>query len=96
MKDFFLNFTKIVERNPKIYWSIIFGIAACLMLFVAEIVHIQNIINALDTKDQQILREAIQPVSAQYKWARVFAIVAAVAWSVWEYSKTKNILGLGR
>ncbi len=30
---FFLNFTRIVENNPRIYWSIIFGIAGCLVLF---------------------------------------------------------------
>ena len=28
MNAFFLNFTRIVENNPRIYWSIIWGIAA--------------------------------------------------------------------
>ena len=61
MKAFFLNFTRIVETNPRIYWSIIFGLAACLALFVAEIVHIQLVINELKTKDQNVLAEAICP-----------------------------------
>jgi hypothetical protein len=46
MKAFFLNFTRIVETNPRIYWSILFGIAACLVLYVAEIVHIDQVITA--------------------------------------------------
>lgn len=41
-KEFFLNLTRIIEANPKIYLSIIVGIAGCLMLFVAEAVHIQK------------------------------------------------------
>ena len=36
MKAFFLNLTRIIEANPKIYISIIVGIAGCCMLFVAE------------------------------------------------------------
>ncbi len=29
-KEFFLNLTRIIEANPKIYLSIIVGIAGCL------------------------------------------------------------------
>jgi hypothetical protein len=54
-KEFFLNLTRIIEANPKIYLSIIVGIAGCLVLFVAEAVHIQKIIELLNTKDQAVL-----------------------------------------
>ena len=96
MKAFFLNFTRIVETNPRIYWSILFGIAAWLVLYVAEIVHIDQVITALNTKDQQMLRAAIAPLNEQYKWARIMAMVTAVVWSSWEYSKAKKKLGLSR
>ena len=43
MKEFFLNLTRIIEANARIYLSVIFGIALCLMIFVAEAVHIQNL-----------------------------------------------------
>ena len=78
MNDFLLNFTKIVESNTRIYWSILFGIAACLVLYIAEIVHIDQVIAALNTKDQQILRAAIAPLNEQYKWARIMAMVTVV------------------
>lgn len=94
MKDFFLNFTRIVENNPRIYWSIIFGIAGCLVLFVAEIVHVQNILADLHTKDQNLMRAAIEPISSQYKWSRIVVIAAAVLWSNFEYLKSKKKLGL--
>ena len=48
-KEFFLNLTRIIEANPKIYLSIIVGVAGCLVLFVAEAVHIQKIIELLNT-----------------------------------------------
>jgi hypothetical protein len=64
-KEFFLNLTRVIEANPKIYLSIIVGIAGCLMLFVAEAVHIQKIIELLNTKDQVVLRAAIEPLQLQ-------------------------------
>ncbi|ANF83162.1 hypothetical protein A3K93_09890 [Acinetobacter sp. NCu2D-2] len=94
MKSFFLNATRIVETNPKVYWSIILGVVACLALFVAEIVHIQNVLTSLNTHDLAILSAAIDPIASSYKWARIFAILAMVVWSSFEYSKTKKQLGL--
>lgn len=96
MNAFFLNFTRIVEANPRIYWSIIFGLAACLALFVAEIVHIQVIINELNTKDQNVLAEAILPLATKYKWSRILVIALAIFWSNMEYLKAKKQLGLTR
>ncbi|WP_076754860.1 hypothetical protein [Acinetobacter schindleri] len=96
MKAFFLNFTRIVETNPRIYWSIIFGLAACLALFVAEIVHIQVIINELNTQDQNVLAEAILPLATKYKWSRILVMVLAIFWSSMEYLKAKKQLGLMR
>lgn len=94
MNAFFLNFTRIVENNPRIYWSIIWGIAACLVLFIVEIVHVQNLLADLQTKDQNLMRAAIEPISSQYKWLRVVAIVTALLWSNFEYFKSKKKLGL--
>lgn len=96
MNDFILNFTKIVESNTRIYWSILFGIAACLLLYLAEIVHVDQIMTALNTKDQQLLRAAIEPITQQYQWARIMTMLAAVVWSSWEYSKAKKKLSLSR
>lgn len=96
MKDFFLNFTKIVEMNPRIYWSIIFGIAACLLLFIAEIVHVDQVISALNTKDRQILNAALEPITQKYQWSRILVMVMAIFWANGEYLKAKKKLGLNR
>lgn len=94
MKDFILNFTRIIEANPKIYWSIIFGIAICLGLFIAEAIHIQNLVTQLATTDQNILKQNIQPVTQIYTWARILVIVIAIFISNYQYLKTKKKLGL--
>ena len=94
MKSFLLNFTRILEKNPKIYASLIAGIVLSLMLFVAEAVHIQNLVESLATKDQSILRAAIEPISDRYTWARVLLLLIAIVWSNYEYNKTKKALGL--
>lgn len=94
MKNFFLNLTRIVEKNPRVYFAIIFGMAACMMLFVAEAVHVQTISDALQTRDQSVLKASIEPVSSCYTWSRVLAIAVMVLWSTAEYRKTKKQLGL--
>ncbi|OTG86638.1 hypothetical protein B9T31_06430 [Acinetobacter sp. ANC 4558] len=94
MKDFFLNFTRIIEHNPKIYWSIIVGIVLCLVLFIVEVIQIQNLIAQLNTHDQVILKNAIEPLTQKYKWARVLIIIMAVFIANYEYLKTKKKLGL--
>lgn len=93
-KEVFLNLTRIVEANAKIYISIIVGIAGCLMLYVAEAVHVQHIAQLLNTKDQQILRDAIEPVSQTYTWARSLTLIVGGLWSTYEYMTTKKKLGL--
>lgn len=94
MQSFLLNFTRILEKNPKIYASLIAGIVLCLMLFVAEAVHIQKIIEALQTHDQAVMRMAVEPLSDRYTWSRVLVLCVAVVWSGIEYRKTKTMLGL--
>ena len=93
-KEFFLNLTRIIEANPKIYLSIIVGIAGCLVLFVAEAVHIQKIIELLNTKDQVVLRAAIEPIADKYSWSRWLLLILALIWSSFAYSSTKKKLGL--
>ena len=93
-KEFFLNLTRIIEANPKIYLSIIVGVAGCLVLFVAEAVHIQKIIELLNTKDQVVLRAAIEPIADKYSWSRWSLLILALIWSSFTYSSTKKKLGL--
>ncbi|WP_298142127.1 hypothetical protein [uncultured Acinetobacter sp.] len=94
MQQFFLNLTRIVENNARIYLSIIFGIALCLLIFVAEAVHVQKIAESLATKDQNILRAAISPIADIYTWARIVVLILMCVWSRLEYSRTKKRLGL--
>ena len=94
MQAFLLNFTRILEKNPKVYASLIAGIVLCLVLFVVEAVHIQNLIEALKTKDQALMKAAVEPYSSRYTLARIVVLVVAVIWSSLEYSKTKKALGL--
>ena len=94
MQQFFLNFTKIVENNAKVYWSIIFGIVSCLILVVAEAIHVQSLISALKSTDQQVLRAVIEPMSQRYTWVRVVLIILSIVWANLEYRKTKRTLGL--
>ena len=94
MKEFFLNLTRIVEANPRVYFAIIAAIVLSLMLFIAEAVHIQTVANALQTRDQVQLTEVLQPLTTRYAWSRAFIIVVMIFWSIWEYRKTKQQLGL--
>ena len=94
MKEFFLNLTRIIEANARIYLSVIFGIALCLMIFVAEAVHIQNVAATLNTNDQQILRETIQPLTERYSLSRYIVLVLTIFWSSYEYRSIKKKLGL--
>lgn len=94
MQQFFLNLTRIIENNARIYLSIIFGIALCLLIFVAEAVHVQKIAESLATKDQALLRAAIQPIAQIYTWSRVVVLILMCVWSSLEYSLTKKRLGL--
>ncbi|NWK75500.1 hypothetical protein D7V64_09405 [Acinetobacter cumulans] len=94
MKEFFLNLTRIVEANSRVYFAIIAAIVLSLVLFIAEAVHIQTVANALQTHDQVRLKEVIQPLTTRYGWSRAFIIGVMVLWSIWEYRKTKQRLGL--
>lgn len=94
MQQFFLNLTRIVENNPRIYLSIIFGIASCLLLFVAEAVHVQKIAESLATQDQALLKAAIEPISDRYSWSRIVVLLVMCLWSSMEYITSKKRLGL--
>jgi len=94
MKDFFLNLTHIVETNKKIYWAIIFGIAACLLLFIAEVVHMQSVAEALKANNPAISKEIFRVIAHRYDLARWVVMVLFIIWSVYEYQSTKRKLGL--
>lgn len=94
MQHFFLNLTRIVEKNPRIYLSIIFGIAFCLMLFVVEAVHMQKMVEALNTQNQDQLRAVMHPITDRYFWSRIFVLFLMCIWSNYEYRKAKKMLGL--
>lgn len=94
MKAFFINFTRILETNAKLYWSVILGIVGCLVFYVAEIIHIQNLLAHLDSNDALLQRATLEPIAQRYQWIRVILIGLAVVWAVWEYFKTKKVLNL--
>ena len=94
MKAFFLNLTRILESNSKIYWSVIVGIAGCLILYIAEIVHIQNLFSQIHSQDGSVVRAVIDPIAQRYQWARFAVFGIAVLWSVLEYFKAKKRLNL--
>ena len=95
MKDFFVNFTKILETNSKIYWSIIVGIVSCLVLYVAEIIHIQSIYPHISSLDSTVVRTIIDAIAQRYQWGRIAVILIALIASIFQYRKTKKILNLG-
>lgn len=94
MNDFFLNLTRIIETNKKIYWAIIFGIAACLLLFIAEVVHMQSVAEMLKTNDPSVSKEIFRVIAHRYDFARWLAMALFIVWSIYEYKKTKKQLGL--
>ena len=94
MKDFFLNLTRIVENNAKIYWAIIFGIASCLLLYIAEVVHMQLLAESLKADNAVFSGKIFALIAQRYTLSRYLVMVAFVVWSVYEYRKTKKKLGL--
>ena len=92
MKDFFLNLTRIIESNAKIYWAIIFGIACCLLLYIAEIIHMQSLAEML--KASAASGEVFGVIARRYNLARGLVMVLFIVWSVYEYQTTKKKLGL--
>lgn len=94
MKDFFLNLTHIIETNKKIYWAIIFGIAACLLLFIAEVVHMQSLAETLKANDPSVSKEIFSVIAHRYSLTRWLVMALFIVWSIYEYKSTKKKLGL--
>jgi len=94
MNNFFLNFTKILEANSKVYWIIILGIVACLFLYIIEIFHIQNILTHLEGESSQTIRAHIEPLTQGYQWTRIVLVFIALYCSHFQYRKTKKALDL--
>ncbi|AWL29910.1 hypothetical protein DJ533_15710 [Acinetobacter defluvii] len=94
MKHFFLNFTKILETNPKIYWSVIVAIAGCLTLYFAEIIHVQNLYPTIQSNDPRVVKGIIDPIVQRYHWARIVVVIAALILANLQYIKTKKSLNL--
>lgn len=94
MKASILNFAKVIEHNAKIYASIILGLVLCLILLIAEAVHVQLLVDQLVKQDPALIKQAVQPLTMRYNIARYVAIVLAIVWSVFEYKKTKKKFGL--
>lgn len=94
MKAFFLNLTHILEKNPKIYWCVIVGIALCSVLYVVEVVYIQNLLPDVKVQDSSALRATIDPIAQRYSWARIAVIIVAIIAANFQYFKTKKELHL--
>lgn len=93
MKTFVLNLTKMIETNPRIYASIIAGLVSCLLLLIAEAIHIQNIVTMVASQDQEQLGKVIRPLAQRYDWTRYLILVISIVWCVYEYKSTKKRLG---
>ncbi|RZG47531.1 hypothetical protein [Acinetobacter wuhouensis] len=94
MKTFFLNLTYILEKNPKIYWCVIMGIALCSVLYIVEVVHIQSLLPDVKVQDTSVLRATIDPIAQRYSWARLAVIIMAIIAANFQYFKTKKSLNL--
>ena len=94
MQTFFLNLTRIWESNARIYWSVILGLFCCVALYVAEAVHVQFLVDGLNTRNEAVLRAAIEPFAQSYYIASWVIFILALIWSNIEYFKTKKALGL--
>ena len=75
-------------------YSVLIILSVFSMLFVAEAVHVQKIVELLNTKNQTILRAAIEPISDKYTLARSVLLIFTFIWSAYEYRSTKKKLGL--
>lgn len=84
----------MIETNPRIYAGIIVGLVVCLVLLIAEAVHIQSVVTRLATEDQAMLRDVIRPLTQRYDFSRYLLLIVAIAWSIYEYKATKKKLGL--
>ena len=84
----------MIETNPRIYAGIIVGLVGCLVLLIAEAVHIQSVVTRLATEDQAMLREVIRPLTQRYDFSRYLLLIVAIAWSIYEYKATNKKLGL--
>lgn len=96
MKDLFLNFSKIVESNSKVYWAIIAGILLCVASYIVEIFHVQSIIAAIDPDSRDQLKQVIPAITSKYTVIRVIIVVLAIAWSIKEYRKTQKLLAANK
>ncbi|SEM21602.1 hypothetical protein [Acinetobacter sp. DSM 11652] len=96
MKDFFLNFSKIVESNSKVYWAIIAGILLCVASYIVEIFHVQNIIAAIEPDSRDQLKQVIPAITNKYTVLRAIIVVLAIAWSIKEYRKTQKLLAANK
>lgn len=94
MKAFLVNLTRILEGNSKLYWSVIAGVAGCLVLYFAEIMHIQNLLTHLNAADTVMQRAVLAPIAQRYEWTRILVICLSIIWTIWEYFKTKKALNL--
>ena len=94
MKAFILNFAKVIEHNAKIYASIIAGFVVCLMLLVAEAVHVQVLVEGMAQQSQAVIAQAVEPLTFRYSLSRYVVIILAIVWSVLEFKKTKKNMGL--
>ena len=83
-----------MESNSKVYWSIIAGIAACLILYIIEIVHIQNIFSQVKDLESSVVRAMIDPIAQKYQWARIVLFFLAIVCAVIQYYKAKKELHL--
>ena len=90
MKEAILNFAYILEKNPKIFVGVIVGIVGCIVLLIAEAVHVQTMVDALVVKDPKVIQSLVESLTLKYRLSRYVLLVVAVIWTVYQYKVAKK------
>ena len=90
MKEAILNFAYILEKNPKIFVGVIVGIVGCIVLLIAEAVHVQTMVDALVVKDPKVIQSLVESLTLKYRLSRYMLLAVAVIWTVYQYKVAKK------
>lgn len=90
MKEAILNFAYILEKNPKVFVGVIVGIVGCIILLIAEAVHVQTMIDGLAVKDTKVIQSLIEPLTLKYRLSRYVVLIVAMIWTVYQFKIAKK------
>lgn len=90
MKEDILNFAYILEKNPKILVGVMVGIVGCILLLIAEAVHVQMLMDQMVSKDSKVLQAMVEPLSLKYRLSRYMLLIVSVIWTVYQFRVAKK------